>query len=188
MAFGSLGAKLVDEVGMSADEASRVIDNLGDDTAAQLDDAARSADESDGILPDSTLGKAGVFGAGAAGAAGTYSLGSQYLEVQEEQAAAQERENQAQLTDQIFNNEDLSPEQKAAALEDLASSGFLKGQTGDDEGDGSGRGFLEDPIKLVAAIAVLALVLKYGIGEDDSMTLPNVSPSTATTGASAGGG
>jgi len=181
MAFGSLGAKLVSKTSAQADEIAKVIDELPDDVARKLDDQAKASDEAKtadeelGLIPQSTPGRVGAGIAGVGAGAATYDLGTDFFETRQQEASARQTEAQGDLVDEILSDEKLNGKQKADALEQVARSGFFDPTTSSSSSDnGSGSGFLDDPLNMVIALVIIALVFKYVIGQDDDLAVPSV--------------
>jgi len=215
-AFGKVGAKLVDDFGASADEAARIINELDPDTVKALDEnprfldeigdlriqtqsgdagslssrirnIGRSGDDSASLVPQSTLGRAGL----GITAAGLGFQGLRVLEDRQNRLAAQAEsdlvEEQANTFREVVRNEEFSSQEKARVIDELAGSGFVRSSVSGGRGSvfggggggvgagagsaagGSGDGGLgiipDDPIVLIVGIIVLVIVLRSVLDE-----------------------
>lgn len=140
-AIDELARVLEDAYGMSSDAAKRLARAIDDSNIANnfairaADQPARVTEEAGGAISRSAL-----FIGGGGAAIGGGIAADQYLQLQEVEEVAQNREEQRAFLEQVLSNPNLDPERKGQLLETALDRGLFS-QLG---GGGDGGGVFSD--------------------------------------------
>lgn len=159
----AVARKLADELGMAFDEALRVVDDVGDNVADDVADNASTL--GDDLM--SKLKKAGIVGAGGAGAVGLYNWQMSENELQKIQSLSDVQEQKIELVKSVLSNKKMTPEEKINTLRQADESGVfsdISPSTATGSSSTSGSSLWDDPLKVAVALVIVAIVLSQALG------------------------
>lgn len=160
MAVGSLAVKLSDEFAVTAEKASRFVDDVGPKKAQQiLDDLGSSGSR--------TLSGDWWKPVAATGAVGGGALAWRQQDVAKARALAERGQNYEDAMKHIVES-DLPADLKRAMVEGaMGAANAGAGNSGGSSKDKSGGLIPDDPATLIVLVIVMALVLKFALEGDD---------------------
>ena len=145
-----------------------------DELFSAADDLATGGDEGAGFLSGLTAEKVGKAGIASGVTLGSFSLGSDYLDVQEQQAEAnteeaQSNQSMSKTEQQILSDDSLTFNEKMAALTQLEKAQNSNSNSNSNDSENQDQSLVDEffagmnPMTLIIGVVIVALVLKYAL-------------------------